>query len=260
MYTRLKYSTIVIALVTVALTFAMRLPIRGIWTIHGLASTLWSFWLGGILASCRPVRLKKKIGIAALVFTLITIGEISYSIHIYWLIQSTTYLRPIWRFIIFSMLGWALGGNSTDWKAEKHGSASDIVTFITFAFLYAWTRLTAQYVGFCSQIPDAEALTRLYPVMSFIEYLPLFGAVWYGIRCAQSNAIYRLMSINWIRTTCIILIVLFGLFGILCLPPYRWDMIIFNPLFAYAVVIIVNIFKSFSIKLDFDWKRIFMLN
>ncbi len=86
-------------------------------------------------------------------------------------------------------------------------------------------------------------------------------AVWYGIRCAQSKATYRLMSIKWIRITSIVLIIIFGVFGILFyLPRYHWKgMILFNPLLAYTVVVIVNVFRSFSIKPDFDWKKILML-
>ena len=66
MTTQLKYSTIVIALVTAVLIFVPRLPIRGIWTVNMFSPTLWGFWLG-----------------------------------------------------------WAMGGNDTDWQTKKPGSASD---------------------------------------------------------------------------------------------------------------------------------------
>lgn len=260
MHTQLKHSTIVIALVTVALIFVTRLPIRGIWTIYWFAPTLWCFWIGWVLATCRPVGLKKKIGFAALICAMIAGGGLLERVYLFELFQDSYWLLPGWRFIIFSILGWTMGGNDIGKETEDYGKLSDVFMFIACAFIYAWTVLTKQYVGYCSHIPNAYALVRLCPALKYIEYLPLLGAVWYGSKCAQSNVIYRLLSIKWIRMTCIVLAVVLGLFDILIsLTPYRKIMIIFNPLLAYAVAVIVNAFRCFSIRPGWDWKRIFMI-
>ena len=260
MNTRLKYVTIAVATVTAVLAFVAKLPVKGIWTISDFAPTLWGFWLGWLLATCRPVGLKKKTGVTALIFALLAVGDLYGVIRLVWLIQDTYWLRPVWRFLIFGTLGWAMGGNSIDREPEDSGIVQKGLTFIAFSVMYAWTELTAQYVGFCSHIPDAEALVRLYPVMSFISYLPLVGAVWYGIRCAQSNVVYKMMSVKWVRITCIVLTVVFGLHDIIWWSVSLGKiMIILNPLFAYAVTVLFNVFRRFTIRFDWDWKKIFMI-
>ena len=260
MNSRLKYMTIAVATVTAVLAFVAKLPVKGIWTISGFAPTLWGFWLGWLLAMCRPVGLKKKIGITALIFALLAAGEIYGVIRLAWLMWDIRWPMFVWKVVIFSTLGWAMGGNRIDIDREDSDIVPNGLSFLAFLIIYAWIELSAQYIRVCSQLPDAEALVRLYPVMSYISYIPLVGAMWYGIRYAQSNVVYKMMSVKWVRITCIVLTVVFGLHDIIWWSVSLGKiMIILNPLFAYAVTVLFNVFRRFTIRFDWDWKKIFMI-
>lgn len=78
-------------------------------------------------------------------------------------------------------------GESSRGNDGRCDFAEDLLTFLGFALLYAWLIWSANYIRFSLRTYNAEALSRLHPAGYYLSYIPLFGAVWYGVRIRYSG-------------------------------------------------------------------------
>ena len=225
MNTETKFATLFIALVTVVPLLYSGIPcVRGSWAIAGFAPALWCFWMGVVIDEYRKVKWGVKAAVAVgVIAQIIAFCSVDYArlrlLLSYSMINGIYQLSWVWQCLVWLVAGRCLGpviGKSSRGNDGRRDFAEDLLTFLGFALLYAWLIWSANYVSFSVRTYKAEALSRLHPAGYYLSYIPLFGAVWYGVRIAQSDVAQRLMNVRWLRITACAVVVLAGIFCLLC--------------------------------------------
>lgn len=261
--TNTKKATLFVALVTVVPLLHSSFPdAKGGWAIAGFAPALWCFWLGGIVDECRKVKWRAKaavsIGVIAMGIVVCSIshGNLRLSFG-YYMIHGIYQLAWVWKCLAWFVAGWCICpviGKVSNEDEERRVFTEDLLTFLSFALLYAWLSWSAHYISFSYWTYNAEALSRLRPTGYYLSYIPLFGAVCYGVRIAKSDIVLRLMNIRWLRLTVCVFVVLAGLICLVCcFGGYSYintHLLLANPLLAGLVYVIIQGVKYIK------WNRI----
>ena len=217
MNTTLKQSTILIAMVSMALLFVSTLPLKGVWALRLFALSLIFFWIGCILSTLKPANrhIRLAVALALASYLIISFFGVRCRDFISFFSVHALLHKSLWLCLNWMILGWLMQPKAVLGEKNPEDSlVSYILLFLAFSVFHVWFLWSSQHLY---PYPYALAFTldassMLFPAGFYLSFIAQFAAVFYGVKLAQHSLVIRGLSKKWVQIAGIILAsVFFGL-------------------------------------------------